>query len=210
MTTASIPRCRPATWRRCGNRGPPERRRGRCRSAGSVDRLPQVDQPIAVTVGQRLEQHAADDAEDRRVGADAERQRDHDHGGERGAVSQRAQGVPDVGGNAFDPWQSALRADCFGGHGETSGRQQRLPARRVRMHATPDVLGGLHLEMRLQLLAEIVVRAVSGEDVQRCARARREGVSWCLPSRREKGGDQIGGPDAIRGLRARVACAPRR
>ena len=64
------------------------------RSPGPSDRLPQVDQPIAVAVGQRLEQHAADDAEDRGVGADAERQRDHDHRGERGAVSQRAQGVP--------------------------------------------------------------------------------------------------------------------
>ena len=70
----------------------------------------------------------------------------------------------DVGRNAFDPWQSALIADRLGGHGETSGRQQRLPARLVRMHATPDVLGGLHVEMGLQLVAEIVVRAVSGEE----------------------------------------------
>ncbi len=47
-------------------------------AAGSVDGLSQVDQPIAVTMGQRLEQHAADNAEDRRVGTDAERQGDHD------------------------------------------------------------------------------------------------------------------------------------
>ena len=69
-------------------------------------------------------------------------------------------GVPDVGRNALEPRQSALIADRLGGLGETSGRQQRLPARLVRVHAAPDVLGGLHVEMGLQLVAEIVVRAV--------------------------------------------------
>ena len=96
---------------------------------------------------QRLEQHAADDAEDRGVGADAERQGDHDHGTERRAAPQRAQCVPEVGRNVLEPWQSALIADRLDGLGETSRRQQRLPARDVRMHAAPDVLGRLHVEM---------------------------------------------------------------
>ena len=52
-------------------------------AAGSVHRLPQVDQAVAVAVRQRLEQHAADDAEDRGVGADAEREGEHDDRGER-------------------------------------------------------------------------------------------------------------------------------
>ena len=34
-------------------------------------------QPFGVAERQRLEQHAVDDAEDRAVGADAERERDH-------------------------------------------------------------------------------------------------------------------------------------
>ncbi len=37
---------------------------------------PDVDQPFAVTVGQRLDQHAVDDGEDRAGRADAQRQRE--------------------------------------------------------------------------------------------------------------------------------------
>ena len=126
--------------------------------------MAQVDQPIAVLVGQRLEQHGADDAEDRRVGPDAERQGQDGHRGEGGAVPERAQGEPGVGGEALEPRQSALIADRLGGLGETSRREQRLPARLGRSHAAPDVLGGLQVEMGLQLLAEIGIRAVSGEE----------------------------------------------
>ena len=71
----------------------------------------------------------------------------------------------------FDPGQSALIPDRLGGLGETAGHEQRLPPRRVRLHATPDVLGGLHVEMGLQLVPEIVVRPVSGEE-SRDARER--------------------------------------
>jgi hypothetical protein len=39
-------------------------------AAGPVDGVPQVDQAVALAVGQGLEQHAAHDAEDGRVGAD--------------------------------------------------------------------------------------------------------------------------------------------
>ena len=41
--------------------------------------LPDVDQPVFVAIGERPQQHAADHAEDRGVGADAERQGQH-HG----------------------------------------------------------------------------------------------------------------------------------
>ena len=79
-------------------------------------------------------------------------------------VPQRAQRVPDVGHDALDPRQPALVAHRLGGLGEPAGREQRLPARLVRVHAAPDVLGGLHLEVGLQLVAEIVVLRRAGED----------------------------------------------
>ena len=79
-------------------------------------------------------------------------------------MAQSAQGVADVGEDAIDPGQSALIPDRLGGLGETSGHEQRLPPRRVRLHATPDVLGGLHVEMGLQLVLKVVVRPVSGKE----------------------------------------------
>ena len=39
--------------------------------------LPDVDQPAFVAIDERAQQHAPDDAENRGVGADAERQREH-------------------------------------------------------------------------------------------------------------------------------------
>ncbi len=79
-------------------------------------------------------------------------------------MAQPAEGVADVGGDAIDPGQSALIPHRLGGLGETSGQEQRLPPRRVRLHATADVLGGLHVEMGLQLVLKIVVGPVAGEE----------------------------------------------
>ena len=53
--------------------------------------LADVDQPILVAIDERAQQHAADDAEDRGVGADAERERHHDGGGQPPGAPQRAQ-----------------------------------------------------------------------------------------------------------------------
>ena len=55
--------------------------------------LPDVNQPVFVAIHQRPQQNAADQREDRGVGADSERQRE-DHG-DREALSsgERAEGV---------------------------------------------------------------------------------------------------------------------
>jgi hypothetical protein len=54
------------------------------------------DQPVGVRVGQGPEQDAVDDAEDRGVGADAERDREDDDRRERRAAHDTAQSVPCV------------------------------------------------------------------------------------------------------------------
>ena len=79
-------------------------------------------------------------------------------------MPERPQRVLDVGGDALEPWQSALRADRFRGLGETSGRQHRQPSRFLGLHAAPNVLGGRHVDVGLQLLAKLVVGAVFRED----------------------------------------------
>src|SRR5206468_2889576 len=58
--------------------------------------LPEGHQPVRFRIRQRLEQHAIDDAEDRRVRPDAEREREHGHGGEAGDFQQLTNGVAKV------------------------------------------------------------------------------------------------------------------
>ena len=55
-----------------------------------------LDQLIRSFVPERAQQYRIHHAEDRAVGRDAERQREHHGEGEPGALPQRAQGVPDV------------------------------------------------------------------------------------------------------------------
>ena len=62
--------------------------------------LPHRDEPPRVRVGEGAEEHRVDDAEDRRVRADAEGDGAEHDGREAGGGAQAAQGVPDVGEHA--------------------------------------------------------------------------------------------------------------
>src|SRR5207247_4668728 len=53
-------------------------------------------QPFRILVGKRAEQNRVDDAEDRRVRSDAQRQRQHDHRGEAGVLQQLAEGELEI------------------------------------------------------------------------------------------------------------------
>ena len=59
---------------------------------------PERDQPIGLLVGQRLQQHAAHDAEDRRVGAGGQRQQQDGGGGKERAMEEIAKGEGEVMG----------------------------------------------------------------------------------------------------------------
>lgn len=54
--------------------------------------VPQAHQPIGLAVGQGREQHTVDDAEDRGIGADRHRQREHAEGAESRGPRDRAPG----------------------------------------------------------------------------------------------------------------------
>ena len=142
-------------------------------AGGPVNGLAQVDETVTVAVRQRLEQHAAHDAEDRGVGADAERE-GHDHDGcERGRMPQRAHGILDVSRQALQPRQAALVAHGFHGLGHAAGRKKCLTARVLGRHAAADELSRLHLQMRLHFRAQVVIGAVLVEDARN---AREQGA----------------------------------
>src|SRR5213595_3521891 len=57
---------------------------------------PDNREPFGVAVRQRAEQKSVDNAENGGVGTDAEREREHGHGGEAGVLQQLAEGVAKV------------------------------------------------------------------------------------------------------------------
>ena len=87
-------------------------RRQRLRADAEVD--PEVREPIRCAIGQRPHQHAVDDGEDRRRGANAEAQSEDGERGEARAPAERSPRVSDVlahGGHAPRLYQS----ECGGG-----------------------------------------------------------------------------------------------
>ena len=69
--------------------------------------LADVDEAILVAIDERPQQHAADDAEDGGVGADAERQRDDDGGGEPSARGGASGGQPACPGRTPSPLRTS-------------------------------------------------------------------------------------------------------
>ena len=61
--------------------------------------VPDPDQAVRLRVRQRLQEHAADDAEDGGVGADPDRQGDDGDGGEQRCASEAADGVAELAGD---------------------------------------------------------------------------------------------------------------
>ena len=62
----------------------------------AADRVDDPDERVGIGIGQRFDEHAVDDAEDRRGGADAERERQDGRGGEAGLLPQHARRVAKV------------------------------------------------------------------------------------------------------------------
>ncbi len=72
------------------------RRHGEPLGVDSGRPVPEAHELVGIRIGQRLDQHRVDDAEDRRRCADAEREREHGGRGERGPAVQPAQRPPEV------------------------------------------------------------------------------------------------------------------
>ncbi len=137
-----------------------EIRRGTLIHDGEVQARPaviQADEPLRLVEGQRLQQHAVDHAEDRGVGADADRQREKGHGAERRAAPQRAQRVAEVARQAGEPRQPSLVAHGVQRLRDTAGPNPRR-ARSVVARATAALfVFGRQVEVQAELLFEIVV-----------------------------------------------------
>ena len=105
--------------------------------------LQDLYEPVRVSVRKRFKQHAVDDAEDGRVRADAERQRQTAIYGEAGLLHQHSRAVAQV------LYQRVSRSSCPWCRGLLmliAGLPPRVAARFASRSAIP-VQGSLHFEM---------------------------------------------------------------
>ena len=98
-------------------------------------------------VGQRAQQHGVDDAEDRGIGADAERQGQQDDGGVGRVLSQVAERESDVLRHHVDRAHAPRLATVVLDQGDAAEVLTGRVARRVGRHPAGDERLGLELEM---------------------------------------------------------------
>ena len=110
--------------------------------------------------------------------------------------------------DARDPRQAALIAHRVHGDRYASRREQSLSPRVVGMHAAPNVLGRLHLHVRLELFAQLVLGAWAGGGAAKTRPRTTKATHTRFAPRREKGGDQLGGLVPLSSL-ARELLPPR-
>ena len=122
--------------------------------------LTDVDQAIFVAIDERAEEHAADDAEDRGVGADAEGERHHDGGGQALGAQKSAQGEPDVpdeGLGRVDPARAPDASHRIARERDVAEFLQRRQARGGRILAALDPFLDADRQMAANLVVEVVL-----------------------------------------------------
>ena len=121
-------------------------------------------QAIRLAHRQRAQQQAVDEAEERGVGADAERKRERDDGGERRALPQPAERVAQVLGDDVHHGQAAVLAVRLAEPVGPAEFQERLAPRLGRGEPAPAELVRQQLEMRRQLFVELAIQPVPRDD----------------------------------------------
>jgi hypothetical protein len=134
---------------------------GECRNLGQG--LVDPDQAIRRRIWKWRQQHAVDQAEDRRRGADADGERQQGDRRESRVAAQHPRGVHEVLAELVEPRQAALIAD---GLGDLFGAAQPLrgaTARVLGRRAAPAFELLLHVEVKRQLVPHLVVAAAAAD-----------------------------------------------
>ena len=130
----------------------------------------ELRQPLGILDWQRPEEEAVDDGEDRRVGADAQRERGDDHGGERALPGEEPERVANVAAEVIEKCAVTARTNAFFhpldapdlGEGEAASLGGR--------NAFLDPVRGGHLDERPDLVVELLLGAIPAEDPGRDGR----------------------------------------
>src|SRR5579864_6312146 len=113
-------------------------------------------QPVRSRERQGPQRQGLDDAEDQRVGADAQGQREHGDKGEARALAQQAGGVPDVPGEAVQPGPGPDGAQLLLDQRHVAESAARRMAGLLRGQASRTQFLRLELEMRRQLALQLL------------------------------------------------------
>src|SRR6185436_9450176 len=113
-----------------------------------------VDERLGVIERGMAKEDGVDQAEDRRICADADRERQHGHRREAGMAAQRTEAVADVAREMFDEAGAKLVACALPHLLHAAESDQRLPPRLRGRHAGARVLLDLLLDMKADLVIE--------------------------------------------------------
>ena len=125
-----------------------------------------VDEAIRVAIRQRAEEHGVHDAEDRGVGADAEREGEHRDGGEALVATHVAQAVPDVADQTLERGHPALVALGLLHGLDGAEAPERVSAGVVRREAGRHGVAFGQLEVGPHVLVELAIQPIALEQRQ--------------------------------------------
>ena len=126
--------------------------------------FPDRDEPIGVMVGQRLQHHGADDAEDRGGRPDTEGQRDQRGGREPRRAPQYADAVTHIPEGVIEQRGPDLVARAFPGGFQSAEFQPRLAPRLGGAQAGPAQLLGLLIDVKPDLFVQAVLERAPPAD----------------------------------------------
>ena len=116
----------------------------------------EADQPLRLHDRQRAQQNLIEQGEDCRVGADAERQRDHRDGGEAGALRQPADPEVNVPERLLEPHHHPDGTGVFLDQRHVAEPEDCRAVGVLRRHASIDIVLGLARDVVAYLLVEML------------------------------------------------------
>ena len=121
----------------------------------SIVLAPDNREPAGLTIGQRAQENSVYETEDRGVGADAYRQRQHRHHREAGIFQEHPTSKSQVLEQGFKKGKPALGPIVFLSLFNAPQLHERLPPRFGSAHARAQIVLDVHLEMALHLCGEL-------------------------------------------------------
>src|SRR5262249_32172976 len=126
-------------------------------AAGLRVGFPDHYQSFRVRIWKRFDQYRANNAENRRVRADAERECDHCHQGETGITHQPSRAVAQVLPQILDPSHAASVAASLLRLLNSAESLASFASRLFRVHSQADVLLGLSFDVIAQLFVQFAL-----------------------------------------------------